>query len=374
MKIKNRNSHGVSGDEDKALEQTGDLGKSFTDQHLDSSGLKSPPGLILLDNPNAYDTHGLDCLFTLIRHIYSQLMDAYFDKNNQKDAEMKNPILALAWLDINFEVKDEWARCKQGILEGFGPSHAQDPVISFEGLVNSQLMKDTFWNHEMHKLYRAYLVKPDNGRWGHADLGPNPDAVKVDMSEILVDRNKAPWWSFNQHMRSNFQLIKTDNTTELKMCAGPGIIRVHYKTNKNMKPFPFSDLKNTHIPIAGVKGSEPSPNDKDCLYTLIAAVSLKDNGIRTYMFLGHQILAFPGHDASEKKWSLEDKVDGDYMLFYRRADDAVPDFGIPEVVVLPLESPNVAVVNDALQRDIDDRRKAKRIQREKEERDREQDS
>ncbi|CVK96785.1 uncharacterized protein FMAN_11114 [Fusarium mangiferae] len=157
------------------------------------------------------------------------------------------------------------------------------------------------------------------------------------------------------------------------MCAKPCIIRVHYKTAKNLEPFPFSDLKNTYITIAEVQGSEVIPNDRDCLYTFIAAVSLKDNRIRTYSFLGQQIMPWPVHDASEKKWSLEDKVDGDYMLFYCEAGDAVPDFGTEEVVVLPEENPNLAFVNDALQQDINKRREAKRVQREKEERDREQD-
>ncbi|KAF5641505.1 hypothetical protein F25303_6849 [Fusarium sp. NRRL 25303] len=298
--------------------------------------LQRPPGLIQLDSPSSYDTQGLDCIFALVRHIYSQLSHFYFNKDKHKDAEEKNQILALAWLDINFAAKDEWEQCKQNILKSFNPSGAHDPKISFEGLVNSQLMNDTFWNQEP---------------WEHADLGPNPDAVRVAMGEIMVDRNKAPWWSFKQHMRSNFQLITTDNTTELRMCAKPCIIRAHYKTNKNLDSFPFSDLKNTYIPIAEVKGSEVIPNDRDCLYTLIAAVSLKDNRIRTY--------------------ALEDKVDGDCMLFYCDAGDAVPDFGTEEVVVLPEENPNLAFVNDALQQDINKRREAKRVQREKEERDRE---
>lgn len=235
-------------------------------------------------------------------------------------------------------------------------------------------MNDTFWNQEVHILYRALLVKPNNKTWEHADLGPNPDAVRVAMSEVMVDRNKAPWWSFKQHMRSNFQLITTDNTTELRMCAKPCIIRVHYNTNKNLEPFPFSDLKNTYIPIAEVKGSEVIPNDRDCLYALIVVVSLKDNGIRTYAFLGQQIMPWPVHDALEMKWSLEDKVKGNYMLFYCQAGDAVPDFGTEEVVVLPEENPNLAFVNDALQRDIDERRETKRVQREKAERDRDQDN
>lgn len=33
----------------------------------------------------------------------------------------------------------------------------------------------------------------------------------------------------------------------------------------------------------------------------------------------------PGHDALEKKWSLEGQVDGDHVLLYCPADDVVPD-------------------------------------------------
>lgn len=65
---------------------------------------------------------------------------------------------------------------------------------------------------------------------------------------------------------------------------------VHYKRNKNLEPFPFSDLKNTYIPIAGIKGSEVILNGRDCRYTLIAAVSLRHIGTRTYAFLGQQIM------------------------------------------------------------------------------------
>lgn len=139
-------------------------------------------------------------------------------------------------------------------------------------------------------------------------------------------------------------------------------MRVRYKTNKNLDSFPFSDLKNTYIPIAEVKGSEVIPNDRDCLYALIAVVSLKGNEIRTYAFLGQQIMPWPVHDALEIKWSLEDKVDGDYMLFYCQDGDAVPNFGTEGVVVLPEGNSNLVFVNDALQRDIDERREAKRVE------------
>ncbi|RKL41264.1 hypothetical protein BFJ72_g5691 [Fusarium proliferatum] len=102
--------------------------------------LQRPPGFTLLYSPNAFDTHGLDYLFMLVRHFYSQLLRVSFDKNKHKDAE-KNPILALAWLDINFDAKDEWEDFKQSCLKGFNPSEAHDPMISLEGLVNSHLMR-----------------------------------------------------------------------------------------------------------------------------------------------------------------------------------------------------------------------------------------
>ncbi|RKK25023.1 hypothetical protein BFJ66_g11079 [Fusarium oxysporum f. sp. cepae] len=43
-----------------------------------------------------------------------------------------------------------------------------------------------------------------------------------------------PWWSSKQQMRSYSQLITSYNTTELRMCTEPCIIRVHYKTSENL--------------------------------------------------------------------------------------------------------------------------------------------
>lgn len=103
--------------------------------------LQRPPGFTLLYSPNAFDTHGLDYLFTLVRHAFSQLLCVYFDKNKHQDAEEKNPILALAWLNINFDAKDEWEDFKLSLLKGFNPSDAHDPMISLKGLVNSHLMR-----------------------------------------------------------------------------------------------------------------------------------------------------------------------------------------------------------------------------------------
>ncbi|KAJ0133824.1 hypothetical protein HZ326_23136 [Fusarium oxysporum f. sp. albedinis] len=45
-------------------------------------------------NPDAYDTHSLDCLFALV-DIYSQMLPGYFDKEKYTGTEENNAGLAL---------------------------------------------------------------------------------------------------------------------------------------------------------------------------------------------------------------------------------------------------------------------------------------
>jgi hypothetical protein len=322
--------------------------------------LHRPPGQQYGSGPNDFDTRGLDCLIALIRHIYSQILPVYFDKEEHKEAEEKNPVLALAWLDINFEDKIAWADCKQHVLKVLSPSQEGTLETSFVSLVNSPLMKETFWNHEVHILYRACLEQPTDAPWGHADLGPNAAAAMVDMSTIVVDRNLEPEWSFRRYMRSYFKIVKKRNKRELCMCAEPCIIRVHYKTNKDLEPFPFSTLKNVNIPIAEIKDSEPIPDDRDCLYTLVASVSLKEQRIRTYAFLGEEIMPWPSSGKGNKR-SLEDRIDGDFMLFYCRAGDAMPDFGIAETVHLPRDRPTFSFLNKFFDEGIKEKKEEERV-------------
>ncbi|RKK25024.1 hypothetical protein BFJ66_g11068 [Fusarium oxysporum f. sp. cepae] len=75
----------------------------------------------------------------------------------------------------------------------------------------------------------------------------------------------------------------------------------------------------------------------------------------------------PTHDASEKKWSLEDKADGNYVLFYCRVSKAMPDFGISETTHLPQDRPTFDFINDFFDREIKKKEK-ERIQKQKEER------
>ncbi|KAK7597425.1 hypothetical protein V3481_004009 [Fusarium oxysporum f. sp. vasinfectum] len=108
--------------------------------------------------------------------------------------------------------------------------------------------------------------------------------------------------------------------------------------------------------------------------TIRQTVSLSDNEIRTYAFLGEQIITCPHHDAWEKKLSLEHRLDGNYMLFYCRAGDTMPDSGISEIAHLPRDRPTFAFLNDFFDQGIKARKEENRVQKENEERDREQEN
>ncbi|KAF5580048.1 X-pro dipeptidyl-peptidase [Fusarium subglutinans] len=329
---------------------------------------QSPPLTLLDSNIRDYKTDGLDCLIVLVRHIYSEVLDVYYSGEENKTAEEKNPILALAWLDIDPEDKKAWADCKRHVLEVLNPAEGGTIQTCFASLVNSPLMNETFWSQDIHILFRACLEKSleANSRWRHADLGPNPRAAMVELSTIVADRNAKPDWTFRQFVRSPFKILKKHDKQQLNMCAAPAIIRVHLKTNKDVEPFPFSTLKNFQIDIAGVNGSEPIVKDMLCGYTLIASVSLKEQRIRTYRPLGEEIVRGTGYLG--RRWSLENREDGEFMLFYRRSDDAVADSYTPETVTIPKEMPTLAIVNNALQEDIDRRRAQRAAEREEDER------
>ncbi|KAF5963378.1 hypothetical protein FBULB1_13422 [Fusarium bulbicola] len=292
----------------------------------------SIPGAQFDSNNKGLETQGLDCLIMLIRYIYSEMLYVYFDKEKCKDAEERNPLLALAWMSINPDENVAWARAKQYILKQLNSHHEGEPETSFISLVNSPLMKATFWNDEAFILYRACLTRLPDAPWEMADLGQNPAAAMVDMSTIMIDRNQKPNRSFQKFMEAPFKVVKKPTKELLKLCAEPTIIRVHYKTSKDLEPFAFSKLKDIEIPIHyadDIGSSEPLSESQRCLYTLVASVSLQQQRIRTYRFLGEEISTFP-FTSRGKRWSLEEKIDGDFMLFYARAGFVLHDPEIPE--------------------------------------------
>ncbi|KAM0258057.1 hypothetical protein ACHAPA_011462 [Fusarium lateritium] len=210
----------------------------------------------------------------------------FWEKNAENnDRENKNPLLALAWLDIDYEHPSsiaEWSQAKQQVAALFGSSELTTS-LSFEMIFESDLMADTLLRKPEFCIWRAVMAfQPVK------NIMPVPAGPKNHLQNpILIDRNETPDLTFPQCVRKHFSRQLRHGGVYIDMCAGSCILHVDYKTKQGLTSLPFSSIKNIKIPIIQLDESV-----KECWYTLFAVVSLQQGSIRTYSFMGEQIIHY----------------------------------------------------------------------------------
>ncbi|KAF4467769.1 hypothetical protein FALBO_5364 [Fusarium albosuccineum] len=309
---------------------------------------RSPPVTTL--QSVGHTTLGLDCLLIVIRRLYSYLFARYSARSPVNlAAEAENPILQMAWQDFGEESAQDWPALKRQILERFNPTEAFPQEIWFENLCFSPLMLKTFWSRPEHHLYRVRLVKSGSLwsrlEWAEEDL--------VRQSTMVVDQKKAQNLTFQEHIDQNFGWKKQDDGTEaLYACRRPPIARIKYTKDKGLEPFPFQDIKNIRLPIAGAdKDENYIPVASRSLYTLLAAVFLVKTGqndcVRTYEFVGSELVLSPsGPFCAGRSRSLQTQESGKVMLFYAHSkDDSMIHSGYGEFASRPIKTDMDAAIN-----------------------------
>ncbi|KAF4341437.1 hypothetical protein FBEOM_4598 [Fusarium beomiforme] len=274
-----------------------------------------------------YDTQGIDCLIVVLRHIYSHMLpESMFQTQEDKDKETRNPMLALAWSDISRDTESVWVEAKTEVLRLFQPSCAKDSKLRFEHLCHSDLMWETFWSRDEFTMFSGVMMKQEGDPWKHVPT----EGRRLIRSIMEVNRRGYPKLGFQDFINAHFMLQKKPSGRLMKyFCAAPKVIRVKYNTRKKGKPFPFSTLKNIYVPVGDVKGSDTEPSKEKghqkVSYTLIAVVSLADDRIHLYDFMGEQIIPEnPSPITGGEQWSLEDAKVGSFELFYMHAGHAKP--------------------------------------------------
>jgi hypothetical protein len=106
-------------------------------------------------------TRGIDCMIVLVRCIYSHTGPKYEERNAENiEREQMNPLLALAWLDVDYEHPDsiaEWSRARQQIAALFRLSEITYS-LSFETILESDLMAKTLWKESEFVIWRAIVI------------------------------------------------------------------------------------------------------------------------------------------------------------------------------------------------------------------------
>ncbi|KAH7198402.1 uncharacterized protein B0J16DRAFT_409922 [Fusarium flagelliforme] len=261
-----------------------------------------------------YYTRGLDCLLILIRLLNSFLIPLSSD--NHEDAEAANPMLRLAWQNIarTESAVQDWIKVKALVLEMSKPQSVRDSKLTFEGLVFTQLVKDTFWSRKEFLLFRGFATKPEDGQYWFADK--TALANQMDINTIVVDANEYEDLSFEKCVARKFDLHLIGGEWNIALCAKPYVLRVRYTRNKQHPPS-FKEIKNIWVPIGHFEGHELKATEKQALYSLVAAVFLDTDQIHVYEPMGEQIVSDLRNPATRgKPWSVEDKEDGSFMLFY----------------------------------------------------------
>ncbi|KAI9155073.1 hypothetical protein HJFPF1_07640 [Paramyrothecium foliicola] len=282
------------------------------------------------DKKVGHDVSGLGCLTVVLRRLYAAMIPGLCDSVVQlrAEAEPSNPLLRFAW--SNFD-------------DGGGPKPSQDVMArrvaaqktvmdeieslgidtSFEGLVQSHIMNDTFWSHPELLLYRK--VVEEANEWRERDWNPSL-LTKAGRMLFLAD---VP---LQQFIDRSFGEQSTPSGIEIWDTRQPTFMRILMESSSAQS---FHDLCTFTVPVGEwtqlEDGTQYDPVASRARYNLTAVVRVRDDPserdyVRTYELNGMEIR--PLHSSSQytsTHWSVSEA--GTYWLFYQDAlEPPLPEF------------------------------------------------
>ncbi|KAK7414212.1 hypothetical protein QQX98_006907 [Neonectria punicea] len=296
-----------------------------------------------------WNTSGLDCLVTVLRHIYSLVAIGPYGIAQDPEhlaAERTNPILMYAWTQFKRPISAEAIR-NAGHAKAAVMNKVRDltgnhlHTITFEGLCMSKLMDNTFWCRPHFQLFTALQFKADTCEWLPVTWSARD---KARNSILRLDLSEKPGMTLQRLIDNTYGLRRIHGVETLCLHNTPLIIRVVFTPGLGRMPSLFSTIRHFNIPMhAGLEPHErvnyvfaPAVN-----YGLLAVVRLRagprdDDLIRTYGPGGDYIVPEyepGGYMAST--WSVDEHDGARYMLFFGASDQSRADPTRPEVITQP---------------------------------------
>ncbi|KAF7559581.1 hypothetical protein G7046_g4573 [Stylonectria norvegica] len=312
-----------------------------------------------------FDTSGLDCLVTIIRHLYGYiLVGPYARENNEQfaPAEACNPILRYAWKLFNHEnesgtassdAKKRWADDKLQLALNIcainGLAELDQHALSFENLVNSDLMMKTFWCHPIFNMFRKerMIQLPD----GNLVSRPFTNMEMATRSLLKLDRFRDPTMTLQDLFHQSLGEVATPDGLEQLHPNMPPFVRIVFSPPANfdndyeheapgvaqLQALGFYELQGFDMAESLVED-----NDESSKYHLVATVCMRADTeehdyIRTYMVNGFPIRpSLEGLNFVNYIWRVG-KPGNRYMLFYARCPDISLTWNLE---VLPKQRPD----------------------------------
>ncbi|KPM43437.1 hypothetical protein AK830_g3122 [Neonectria ditissima] len=298
---------------------------------------------------DVWNTSGLDCLVTVIRHIYSIAAigpNGFAQDRDYVAGEKKNPILVYAWQKFKRPIgADEVlsaSRAKAVLIEkvrDLTENHFH--TVTFEGLCMSSLMDNTLWSLPDFQLFTALQFKEATCEWLPA---PWTARERVHHSSLHLNLADRPRMTLQRLIDNCYGLRRIRGIETLCLHNTPLVVRVLFTPGLRRVNDMFSTIRHFKIPMhAGMQPHERvnylyAP---DVNYGLLAVVRLRfgpgqDDLIRTYGPGGDYIVFdYEPGGYMNSGWSVNDRNDARYMLFYGASDRVRADPTLPEVVTQP---------------------------------------
>ncbi|KAM0817610.1 hypothetical protein AB5N19_03417 [Seiridium cardinale] len=217
-------------------------------------------------------TVGLDILIRVVRHLLSHLSD---DHSNPCEGEEPNPLLRLAWADLDDDGCHASHDARLVILRAFAPGvPLREQNFTFAELSEHPMMHKSLLMRRPFVLFDPHpLTKGVNEEiWIRDTVTDLPGLAR----QSLVTWNSAQG-TLNDAIRARFGIMTVNETSREYMweCSTPGIIRVRYNATGQK----YEDFRNFRLAIDRLVPNKEEDSlvlqRKEVAYTLIACVRLR---------------------------------------------------------------------------------------------------
>ncbi|KAG5821636.1 hypothetical protein H9Q74_000017 [Fusarium xylarioides] len=319
----------------------GDIRKEYQPTGRDADVVAS----ILETRPPRYVTPvkhcGFPCLITVMRRINSHMMlapNGLVRSQSWRQAENNNPIISHSWQMFGPERgARELSHRSFGDITKTLPSLGVDPSASFYKLCTSSLMNQTYWSRDELRLFEPKVCLET---WELVGEEPNEIA---ESSVVRLNLAQHPATTLQRAVEDSLGIIDRQGKPTLHRPGRPCIVRVLLDTSPENQ-LPFDCLRAFQLPIWKETGNREVPFDttKSALYVVLAVVRMESGAsdrdqVRIYASQGPEIVPeYEDVPYMSTGWSVEDKVQQSYMLFFGTAPAGMEELhsilGVPEVL------------------------------------------
>ncbi|KAM5508950.1 hypothetical protein FOXYSP1_11916 [Fusarium oxysporum f. sp. phaseoli] len=276
-------------------------------------------------------TCGFSCIVTVLRRINSHMMlapNGVLNSQSWRQAEANNPFISHSWQ--MFGPERDTRKLSQYSLDDVRKRLCRldiDISSSFHRLCTSSLMNETYWSRDEMRLLEPKVCLKS---WKL--VGEDPKKI-AESSVVRLDLVQYPGITLQRAVEDSLGVLHRDGEPSLCRPGRPCIVRILLNTGTENQ-LPFDALRSFQLPVWNETGKREMPFEttETARYVILAVVRMEDgehgrDQVRIYASQGPDIVPeYEDVPYMSTDWSVEDKIQTSYMLFYGTAPAGVEEW------------------------------------------------